>query len=45
MNIKKIAANITIRPTDKKMKQAKQVLKDLGVLPKTINNKKGGIIG
>jgi len=34
MNIKKVTSNITIRPTDRKMKQAKQTAKTLGILPK-----------
>ncbi len=34
MNIKKVAGNITIRPTDRKMKQAKHLVESTGVLPK-----------
>lgn len=34
MDIKKITSNITIRPTDRKMKQAKQTAKTIGILPK-----------
>ncbi len=34
MNVKKVAGNITIRPTDRKMKQAKHLAESTGVLPK-----------
>ena len=34
MNIRKITSNITIRPTDRKMKKAKHFAEKIGVLPK-----------
>lgn len=34
MNVKKIASNITIRPTNKKMREARQAVDSLSVLPK-----------
>ena len=34
MNIKKITSNITIRPTDRKMKKAKHFAEEAGILPK-----------
>ena len=34
MNIKKIAANMSIKPTDRKIKKAKQMAEHSGVLPK-----------
>ena len=33
MNIKKIAGNIAVRPTDRKIKQVKQTIQNSGVLP------------
>ena len=34
MNIRKITSNITIRPTDRKMKKAKHFAEEAGILPK-----------
>ncbi len=34
MNIKKIAANMSIKPTDRKIKKAKQMAEHSGILPK-----------
>ncbi len=34
MNVKKIANNITVRPTDRKIKKAKHFAEQVGILPK-----------
>ena len=34
MNIKKILNKVTVRPTNKKMREAKQTLNNTGILPK-----------
>ncbi len=34
MNVKKIANNITIKPTDRKIKKAKHFAEQVGILPK-----------
>lgn len=34
MNVKKIAANMSIKPTDRKIKKAKQIAEHSGILPK-----------
>ncbi len=36
MNIKKISGKITVRPTNKKMREAKQTVKQANILPKEI---------
>lgn len=34
MNVKKISGKITVRPTNKKMREAKQAVSGAGILPK-----------
>lgn len=34
MNVKKITSKITVRPTNRKMREAKKTINEVGILPK-----------